>query len=164
MGGNRKKAAMELSAYLRRIHCPECDEQAVWGPAQMLEGLQQLGMLRRETRPDPELVVHLAEDAAQRLRCPHCQHPGLQLQPWSDDFDDFPSRRACEVCGEFIPVERLEIFPNASRCAGCQDKPAPATHDDDFCPRCGDRLQVRISRGTGVARYHAACPACGWKS
>ena len=116
---------MNLSEYLRRVHCTACDWQAVWGPEQMLDGLRELQILRREKQPDPQTIVLSGRRSRRAVAVRACRHAGLRFEPWSDEFDDELPRRACEICGELIPKERLDIFPQATRCARCQDKPVP---------------------------------------
>ncbi len=153
---------MTLSDQRWQVHCPACGWQGIWGPAQLLDGLHEIQILRREKQPDEALVVQLAKNAADRLLCRHCHHSGLQITAWNDDFDD-SIRRVCEICREVIPVERLEVFPMATRCAACQDKPTQPRDEEDFCPRCGEVLQLRLSNAAHVSRYRITCPACGWK-
>jgi predicted RNA-binding Zn-ribbon protein involved in translation (DUF1610 family) len=154
---------MKLPEVLRRVRCPTCNWQAVWGPEEMLQALRQRGAMRREKEPDLELLVHLTERAARQLTCVDCRHVGLQLTPWTPDFDFEPPQRVCEACGKPIPVERLELFPQATRCAACQDRPAPASDETDYCPRCGGLVVLRLDRGSRAARYRATCSDCGWK-
>jgi hypothetical protein len=154
---------MNLPEVLRRVHCPTCDWHAIWGPEAMLQVLRQRGALRREKEPDTALVLQLIEQAASQLSCTACQQTGLQLEPWTADFDDGPLHRPCEICGKWIPDERIEVFPQATRCATCQDKPDDAWSEDDFCPRCGGHVQARLVGGAAVARYRMACRECGWK-
>jgi hypothetical protein len=153
---------MNLNEYLRQVRCQRCPWNAVWGPEELLAALRQLGMLRRDGQPAPQLILQLAEANAGRLHCQTCQQPGLQLAPWTDDFDDDQTVRACEVCGQPISPERLEVFPKATRCAACQDKPI-ARDEESFCPRCGSLWQVTLAGGTGVTRYRMVCPDCGFR-
>jgi hypothetical protein len=153
---------MNLPEVLRRVRCRSCRWHEVWGPEEMLQVLRRRGMLRREKDAQLALIVQLFEQAASQLICPDCQHIGLEVAVWTPDFD-LATRRACEVCGVWIPDERLELFPKATRCAACQNLPAVADDESGYCPRCGALVQVRPDRSGGISRYRATCAECGWK-
>jgi hypothetical protein len=162
--GRLESTAMNLSAYLRRVRCPECCWYAVWGPEQMLRALRSQGMLRRETQPAPEIILQLITVVLGQLTCPDCQSRQLALSPYDDTEDsDWAESRCCEVCRAAIPRERLEVFPRTRRCAKCQDQPVAAAVEDDFCPRCGGLLQLRLSRSAGTSRYVSHCPSCNYR-
>jgi RNA polymerase-binding transcription factor DksA len=76
--------------------------------------------------------------------------------------DDFNAVCPCAACGKMIPAERLELFPDTTLCTACQstvDRGA-APDTEEYCPRCGARMQVRAARSAGVARYALVCPQC----
>ncbi|MDG2383633.1 MAG: hypothetical protein P8N76_18315 [Pirellulaceae bacterium] len=149
---------MATNDILRQLRCPICNQRKLCGPEEMLQILRDAGMLRREAKPDWPIMLELFSHHCQNLRCRDCGHNELLLEEARDDFD-FDDSRACEVCRKLIPPERIEIFPNAQRCATCQDK--PSTQADDFCSRCGGLVSVRTQGGAGVSRYVAVCADCG---
>lgn len=154
---------MELSKYLRRLTCPKCDWSRVFGPAEMKLELQQRGMQKRDPNPDYELILELFLHHLHSIPCPDCRTRGLLAGvPETDEDADWGDARHCEICREVIPPERLEIFPDSTRCAACKDKPSAPTADD-FCPRCGNFLQVGQATGGGVSRYVMRCSACGFR-
>jgi predicted RNA-binding Zn-ribbon protein involved in translation (DUF1610 family) len=154
---------MNLNERLRRIRCSECGWQRVWGPEEMQQQLRAHGQLKRATNPEPELVRELLARLLPQIGCPDCGATELGWSTQLEDFEDWGDAKACEVCKQIIPAERLEVFPQATRCAACQDKPAPATEDADFCPRCGGLLAVRQQRGSGISRYVVSCADCGYR-
>jgi hypothetical protein len=142
------------------LQCPACGNTEVCGFPQMLEYLRQIGMFRRQSEPQADLLPPLFQEKAGQFRCRRCANVGLQVgcfqeDPWEDD-------RRCAVCRQSIPPARLELFPDASRCAACQaaeeSGPEPST---EFCSKCGNILRLRPSRGSGVTRYVLWCAQCG---
>ena len=150
---------MNLASRLRRLRCPSCDSQKVIGPPEMLAQLRALGMLRRDAKPDPSVILELYSNHVQQIRCPECRKNGVLLELFSDE-DDWDDAVYCEVCKEPIPRERLELFPNETVCAPCKSKPIPA-NEDDFCSYCGGILKASASRGAGISRYRLVCTDCG---
>ena len=154
---------MNLGEHLRRATCTECGWYSVWGPEEMAQQLRQQGKLRREAKPDPAVVLELLEPLLCSIICPDCHATGIQLSPLEDDPEDWGDARHCEICNAVIPAERVEIFPNVTRCVNCQDKPAPASSEDDYCPRCGGLVRIKAMRA-GVTRYVIHCSSCGYRS
>lgn len=108
------------------------------------------------------LVANLA-----RLKCDACGHAGLLLgtDDEADAPDDWQQAVLCQICIRPIPLERLEVFPHATRCVECQDASdrGVETTEPEFCPKCGALLELRVSRGSGVTRYKQFCtgsPPC----
>lgn len=154
---------MNLSTHLQRVQCSACGWQRVFGPEEMLQLLRGQGKLRRETQPASELIRQLFDTVLPQSECPDCRHRGLTQQPLDDSAAAWGDARRCELCRNPIPAERLEVFPRATRCASCQDRPSGPSGADDFCPRCGGVLKVRASNSAGIARYITACPDCGYR-
>ena len=146
---------------LRRLRCPACGWQKLCGPEDMLARLRALGMLRREAQPPLAMVLELLQAQLSRLRCDACSAAGLVCLDVADDFDDWGTGRLCASCGRPLPAERLELLPDAQRCAACEQT-HQVTADAEFCPRCGGQLQVKSGRGPGVARYRLVCGDCGY--
>ena len=156
--------------------CGKCGWRTVCGEDELARRLRVLGLLRRSPHPPPELVSELLRVNIHRLRCDACREPGLALvtgdgSPRSklarvdDDEGDWQQAVLCQVCHEPIPPERLEVLPNATRCAVCQTladrggEPAPV----EYCPKCGALLEMRVSRVSGITRYKQFCtgnPPC----
>ena len=153
---------MGARAELRRLRCPACGWQRLCGVEEMLRRLRALGMLRREAQPTPAMVLTLLQHQLPCLSCDRCQRNGLLLEEVDDDFDDWGTGRLCETCGKPLAAERLRLYPDARRCAACEqiDLHAAGT---DFCPRCGGRLLAKPGRGSGVARYKLTCRDCGYQ-
>lgn len=125
--------------------------------------LRTLGMLKRNDTREPELLLQLANSAANRMLCESCGSGGVRVE-LADDTDDWGAApKPCAACGSPIPALRLEFYPDAHLCAVCQDQAdrgeTPDQHDD-YCPRCGTRMVVRTRRGSGIAGYEQVCPAC----
>ena len=158
----QKGSKMNVDSFLRQLSCQHCDWSRVWGPEEMLKRLQALGHLRRARELDTDCVLELFGASLDQIGCPDCGQAGLRMIQVSVD-PDWGDVRACSSCRKPIPVERLEIFPDAERCAQCQDNPSKTLNEDDFCPRCGDVLRLVSSSTRGVTRYQSACSACGFK-
>ena len=129
----------------------------------MLDRLRSVKMARRGAEPDPELIGELFRAAASKFTCPDCGAGGLVTRPVDEESDEaWGMARACESCGRPIARERLEIFPQAKRCAACQasDERGEDTAPAEFCPRCGNVMTLRPTRGPGLARYVMACTRC----
>jgi DNA-directed RNA polymerase subunit M/transcription elongation factor TFIIS len=132
----------------------------------MLRRLQAAGMMRRAKEPDTAITEELFIQSAGRFSCPECGRAGLIAEEAKDDWSEEAggTSRRCARCRQPIPPERLEIFPAATLCAGCQQT---SEKDDDagaqtpeYCPRCGSVMALRGAKG-GVARYVMVCPECG---
>ena len=154
---------MSRTEFLRRAHCSECDWYAVWGPSEVANELLQLGHLRRDAQPEPEIVQQLLLSVLPAIICPDCHATGISLTSLDDIDEAWGDARKCEICQAIIPPERVEIFPQVTRCVKCQDKPAPASSEDDYCPRCGSLVRIRAVQA-GVTRYIISCASCGYRS
>jgi hypothetical protein len=131
----------------------------------MRDWLGRAGMLRRNHAATVAEMRELLPVAAAGLICPECGVYGLSVrQEIAEDEPGWPSARRCQSCGQLIPAERVEVFPNAELCVECQgraDNRLPQK-TDEFCERCGSPMVVRTSRGVGVVRQVLACsnPRC----
>jgi hypothetical protein len=152
---------MESPSVLRRLRCPACDWQRQCGLDELLRRLRSLGMLRREARPSAEMILELIETRRADLTCDQCHRPGLQLEECDDPSDDWGMGRLCEICGQPLAPERLQLFPDVQRCATCSNE--SDRDDSEFCPRCGGRLTLKAIGGSGISRYRASCRDCGWR-
>lgn len=141
------------------LFCPHCKATELCDPHRMLGKLRSVSVLRREADPETDLLVELFRSSASRLPCYACKQTGLLVrEPVAENWDTV---RFCESCAVRIPDERLEVFPSAKRCAKCeasgnQEKNA----DREFCPKCGEVLNMRLRRGSGIAKYQMTCPRC----
>lgn len=153
---------MAKSSLLKRVHCPHCDHHTFWGPEAMLARLREQGRMRRDKSPNIDTIWLLLESILDQVPCEACHQSGLELQDWSDDFDDDLGVKPCQRCKQPIPRERLEALPGTTRCVACQGKPLTPQDESDFCPRCGSHLSVSTSRGAGVTRYVQRCSGCGY--
>lgn len=170
-------AMSEHNEYLQ-VRCPVCSWSALCDLRDMMQRLRQARMLRREGQPDAELVLELFRAAGEKLACDGCSATGLFVElpdqealDWSDadwndadwnDADGGPTRR-CEVCGQTIPAERIELFPDALRCAKCQASQEKGQTDEEpeYCPKCGSVMTLRASARDGITRYQLRCESCG---
>jgi len=145
------------------LRCPQCHWTIVCDVDAMVSWLQRHGRLRRAQEPEPAVVDELFTVAAGQFSCPECGAVGLLVRPATDDDEDWGESRPCEVCGQPIPPERLVAIPSTRVCAHCkQDEEAGESQDQpEYCPRCGAIMQLRQSRGAGIARYAMVCPECG---
>jgi len=145
-----------------QLACPKCGWRSLCGPPQMTQWLRAIGMVRRDTAPELDVLPELFRSAAVRLTCPKCETVGLvasETEP--EDDEEWGMARACAECGQPIPRERLEIFPSADLCVRCQQKSDRGeSSETEYCPRCGSVMTIRQSR-RGVTRYVMSCPNCG---
>ncbi len=147
--------------------CEECGWQTVCGQRELEQRLRKLGLLRRASHPPEEMVSELLTMHLCRLACDSCQAVGLLIVPdeGTGRDDDWQQAVVCEVCHEPIDPERLEIFPSATHCVGCQtaEDKGEQKEEFDFCSKCGALLELRVSRAGGITRYKQFCtgnPPC----
>jgi len=163
--------------------CPHCRQCRTWTKADRLMWLQRSGFLRKQKDPGDDVVTEMFRLKLQQLPCLNCQTPGVRevsqsLQVENDDeqWDTGSSTssvagggRFCAECREQIDPDRVELFPEATRCVACQSKfesgqvsGSDAGFDaGDLCPRCGDFLQTLRNRSSRVA-YRVQCRNCGY--
>lgn len=148
------------------LKCPHCGWHTTCGEVEVARRLRALGLLKRAANPPDELVRELLATHLGRLSCDACESVGLFLidEPGDDD-GDWQQAIVCEVCRKPIPPERVEIFPDASRCVACQDIADRGAEPDEpeFCEKCGALVELRVSRGDGITRYKRFCtgnPRC----
>jgi predicted RNA-binding Zn-ribbon protein involved in translation (DUF1610 family) len=132
----------------------------------MIQWLRAIGMVRRDTAPELDLLGELFRTAAVRFTCPKCETVGLSAEPADADpeaADDeaWGMARKCDECGQPIPRERLEVFPGARLCTACQGRSdrGETSGDVEYCPKCGSVMMLRQAH-RGVTRYVLSCPKC----
>lgn len=154
------------------VRCRSCGERVEITVAAAEERLRALGFLRRGGEPSHELLRELALEAVASGRLVTC--PSCGGNTFADAANDTPSGdagdselwpgdvRTCEQCGQSIDPERVELFPATKLCTPCQRKvdAGGTTNDHEYCPRCGDILQLRPRR-SGLASYGRYCQSCG---
>lgn len=152
-----------------RLKCPHCGWESLAGYTEKIEWLRGAGRLRRAAKPEPELVDELFGQIVTELRCPDCREGGLEVDSGLGDDDDddwLPTGRACDRCGEVIPRERLEVFPDTRYCTACQrsvEQGVGAAGAHDYCPRCGSLMTMRTTSSRNRASYQFACTSCGYR-
>jgi predicted RNA-binding Zn-ribbon protein involved in translation (DUF1610 family) len=130
----------------------------------MLRWLQSAGMMKRAKEPDEAMIEELFVQTVDRFACPQCAHGGLIAEEAEDDWSDaaWGMARTCARCRQPIPPERLEVFPDATLCAKCQQSSDGADPETpEYCPRCGSIMTLRASTSGRVQRYTMYCPNCG---
>ncbi len=155
---------MSEQSRLLKLTCPRCGDESLCAAGDAVLRLGQLGMLRRDARPEWEMVRELMQSSAARLTCPSCGQTGMIVDDAADEeSESWGEGRACEHCGQPIPAERLEVFPETTVCAVCKAGGESGELDQEepqYCPRCGALMQVRLSRGAGISRYVIKCTEC----
>lgn len=143
------------------LQCPACGRRELLDNEVAVARLRSIGKLRRTSKPEFELVAELLNASAGALTCTDCGHVGLNAQT-AEIGDDWPAARLCSVCGKAIPPERLELLPDATRCAACQQSHEAGgdLEQPEYCPRCGAIMVLRQARGSGLARYEMVCGEC----
>lgn len=152
------------------IRCQQCGRRIGASIPELIAKLRELGFLRREGEPSPELAVELAQSAIADGRwgsCPDCGRSRFGAAAADEAYDEandpalWGDARHCQGCGAVIPAERLEVFPNSTHCARCQQQcdRQPAAGEVEYCPRCGSIMQLKAVKSP-VASYRMHCPAC----
>ncbi len=151
------------------LTCRKCGWRTVCGLDDAVARLRIIGQLRRERKPDKDLVETLFVEAAPTMTCPLCKEKSLFARP-SHDLDEeageWQAAVLCEICRDPIAPERLDAIPGTKRCAMCAAKAESGQLDEiepDYCPNCGALVEVRVSRGSGITRYKRVCtgePPC----
>ncbi len=119
-------------------------------------------MLRREAQPTEAVIRELALSQLPKMPCDRCHGHSLILEEVPDDFDDWGTGRLCDLCGQPLAPERLELYPQARRCSACEQVEVDLA-ESQYCPRCGGPLTVKSGRGRGLARYRLTCRDCGYQ-
>ncbi len=143
--------------------CPNCGANSAPELIQRIAWLRGIGMLRQEAKPDPALVDELFRTSAEQFTCSQCRGRGLRVRLIDDNDEDWGMARRCEDCGQAIPRERLELFPQTRLCVACQsrDEKGQRPAEVEYCPRCGGVLTLEPSRSSGITRYRLVCRGCG---
>lgn len=146
------------------LRCAHCNEKSVLGREALIERLRDIGMLLRETKPEWELLMALLEDSAEKLVCDECERPGhvVEVLP-REDQTDWGDGKRCAGCGCVISPERLEVFPDTEFCPTCQsqaDRGGTPGAEVEYCPLCGDIMEIVRATGSGLARYVMRCRGC----
>lgn len=148
------EAAIELT-------CVVCGATQRCGPAAMIQRLTDIGMLKRSSEPDLELLQELLRSAAGRLACQACDAVGMTVAQAPPDDDQWEVVRHCDGCHQPISPERLGVFPETTRCPTCQSASENGTDQErEFCSYCGSVMEVRVRRSAGPAAYEMKCPNC----
>ena len=139
--------------------CPACGATELCGVPQMRARLRSVSVLRREAKPEVDLLVELFRCSLGKFSCHACDTVGLTAR--EPDAAAWNHTRTCIDCSAPIPQERLEIFPAAQRCVVCESKSRGDTTDQrEFCSKCGEVLVLRLRKGAGIAKYEMSCPKC----
>lgn len=109
------------------------------------------------------MVHELFRQSGPKLACDDCGRMGLVVHEAEVINDEeWGEARKCDSCGSVIPAERLEVFPDATRCASCQshDDRSSDEAESEYCPECGDVMRAVSKTGRGLAGYRMVCPSC----
>ena len=143
-----------------QVQCGTCDHSEPINDQKMLADLRDNGKLQKIDKPEPALVRELFLAHLKNVRCPECKAISLVVSEVIADLREWGQVQNCKVCGQPIPAERLEIFPDTELCAICQESSPDDAHD--YCPRCGGAMTVQQSSSKGIARYSTTCLDCGF--
>jgi DNA-directed RNA polymerase subunit M/transcription elongation factor TFIIS len=144
------------------LRCNACHAEHLFQREQMIERLGAHQMLKRNAEPTAEFLAELWNATVSRFACPDCGAHALCVAA-AGGQDDWGQAVACEVCGEPISAERLEVLPDSTLCASCQardDRGEAPANDVEYCPRCGNIMQVKSTNRGGLAGYRLVCGAC----
>lgn len=134
-------------------------------PGRAASWLLAAGRLRTQSEATRDELRELVVALAPQIACSACGQLRLTASIIADDPADWPAARRCDDCGELIPPERLEVFPDARLCMKCQRRDDRGFSPDaiEYCPTCGSPLTLGPSRGAGIRRYVMQCtgnPPC----
>ena len=144
--------------------CPQCAWQQSCSDGHMVTMLRTIRKLGVSKSPEGEILGELFRHAAAELKCPECDHQGLQIGA-DEEEDTWQDAKACEMCGRPIERERVEAIPDARTCVACQRQAEQGNTEveEEYCPKCGAQMLVKLSRGPGISRYVLRCggsPPC----
>lgn len=146
-----------------RVHCRKCGWYEVLDYGEAVQRLRNLGFLLKDKRPERDIVLELFRVNILELGCMECDDRPLAIRDYSpaDDGETWGLARACQRCNTPISQARLDAVPDTPFCSACQAivEKSPSTVDDDFCPKCGDRMRVE-SRSSRTGGYTMFCPSC----
>lgn len=140
------------------LRCPACTWRETCGPQGITAWLRRMRKIRPTGEPEPEILYEVFRANVPQMACPDCGKKGLLWTPAEDDWNDPPR---CDGCSQPISPQRLAAVPGATLCATCQGdlEQGRSPASDEFCPRCGAPMALRLSRRAGVARFVMACTA-----
>lgn len=146
----------EISMELR---CPACRWSQVCPAEAMANWLRAVGKLRPNRQVEEEILVEVFRASVPQFACPQCGQRGLTATPVAEG--SWPGPVRCEGCGKAIPRQRVAALPGVRLCAACQQAVESGDTEvaGEYCPRCGARMKLTLSRSAGVTRYELACTA-----
>jgi len=140
-----------------RILCPGCGQDR---RGELEDILRAAGHLRRQTKPDVEIMWELLRSILPSWNCHACGEASMTAESddWEDEGDGWLETKRCQRCREEIPPERLELFPEEVYCAACRT----TTNDEDitYCGKCGSPTELRARNSGDNIRYIVYCPTC----
>lgn len=148
------------------MHCPRCGWSEALGLTRAVFWLRKAKLMGAKSESTEDEIRELLPVAAERLTCPECGELPLVVRQPLDDGADWPQAARCEVCGQPIPQERLEIMPHTKTCVTCQqrDESGNDPAEADYCSQCGSPLRMKARGGSGLAGYIMHCEQCGYRS
>ena len=129
----------------------------------MAELLRRHRLVKATSDLSSDLLAELFRASAGKLDCPQCGRLGLIASASEPvDGEAWGEARKCEACGAAISPERLEVFHDARLCVACQgrDDRGQLSGPQEYCPRCGNIMVTKLSRGSSITRYVLSCPVC----
>ena len=146
------------------LRCTDCATEKRLTDQEMLARLQSHGMLKRESKPEVDLMRELLESVASSIPCNECGSLGMGVHDdWVDEWSD---EVKCEGCQKKIDPERLEVFPDTKFCPDCQasqESGGRPGEEAEYCLRCGGIMKMSRRGGSGLAGYQMVCSDCGKK-
>ncbi len=145
------------------LRCAGCRFATMYDRAGVAKWLSAAGRLRSQSEASAAELRELALALAPQIACTECGELRLTAVLVTDDPADWPTARRCQECGQLIPPERLEVFPDTILCTKCQsrDERGNLPGPQEYCPSCGSPMVLRLSRGAGIRRYLMECTGCG---
>ncbi|HUY87803.1 MAG TPA: TraR/DksA C4-type zinc finger protein [Pirellulales bacterium] len=152
---------MERETWHVEIRCAGCRWATMVDPAGAASWLSAAGRLRSHSEATRHELRELAVALAPQIACTNCGQTRLTAMLIEDDPAAWPEARRCDDCGELIPPERLEVFPETRLCTHCQGRDDRGLTPDavEYCPFCGSPMALRPRGGTGIHRYVMRCSA-----
>lgn len=127
---------------------------------------ETLSLLSQKAKVDPSQIDEkFLDEWLPKFKCSKCQSKEVRLtfqHESSELLEGSEVVKACETCGQPIPVERLQAVPNVARCVKCQEKAenwAPEPVKPILCEKCGSPMVWRLTRNVHPAKYFLGCSA-----
>ena len=142
------------------LSCPRCQWERELDTQSAQQLLRSQGLLRRRNDVDAAELQELLVAVSGRVACEACKECGIEIGE-AEDFGDDPGEVRCQHCGRVIEPQRVAALPHIKLCLDCQQAAESGQRGnlaEDYCPRCGQVMQMSRRAFSGLAGYQLRCP------